>query len=214
MRAATGHHCYNGAIMHEPDEFTRLLRASRDDDQAASRLFERVYDELRGIARNQLRRERAGHTLQATALAHEVYLKLSAQQDVDWQNRTQFFAVAARATRRLLVDHARARLRTNRGGGAHHTQLRTGIDAAVPETDAGLVALDEALTRLRLEDPLKCRVVEMRYFGGCTHDDIAAALGVSTRTVERHWRYARAWLFRALSGEPDARPTAEDDQGD
>ena len=212
MGAATGHHCYNGATMHEPDEFTRLLRASRDDDQAAARLFERVYDELRGIARNQLRRERAGHTLQATALAHEVYLKLSAQQDADWRNRAQFFAVAARATRRLLVDHARARLRTKRGGGAHHTHLRTGIDAAVPETDAGLVALDEALTRLRLEDPLKCRVVEMRYFGGCTHDDIAAALGVSSRTVERHWRYARAWLYRAL--RDDAPATDPDRVGD
>lgn len=185
--------------MHDPDDLTGLLRAGRDDDLAAERLFERVYGELRGIARNQLRRERAEHTLQATALAHEVYLKLAAQQQGEWKNRAQFFAIAARATRRLLVDHARARLRGKRGGGAPHTALRTGIDLPAPEADEQLVALDEALSRLKREDPVKCRVVEMRYFGGCTHEEIAAALEVSTRTVERHWRYARAWLYRALA---------------
>jgi RNA polymerase sigma factor (TIGR02999 family) len=196
--------------MQDPTDFTLLLRASRDDADAGERLFALVYDELRGIARNQLRGERAGHTLGATALAHEVYLKLAGQQQVDWQNRAQFFAIAARATRRLLVDHARGRLRAKRGGGAHHTHLRTGIDAPAPEADDELVALDDALSRLKLEDPLKCRIVEMRYFGGFTHDEIAAALGVSTRTVERHWRYARAWLFRALRNEPPATATDGD----
>lgn len=200
--------------MNDATGFTLLLRASRDDAGAAERLYALVYDELRGIARNQLRGERADHTLQATALAHEVYLKLAGQQQVEWQNRVQFFAVAARATRRLLVDHARARLRAKRGGGAHHTALRTGIDPPAAAPDTELVALDDALSRLKQEDPLKAQVVEMRHFGGFNHEEIAAALGVSTRTVERHWRYARAWLFRALSGEPDARPTAEDDRGD
>ncbi len=188
--------------MHDPTDFTLLLRTSRHDAEAGERLFALVYDELRGIARNQLRAERAGHTLGATALAHEAYLKLAGQQQADWQSRAQFFAIAARVMRRLLVDHARGRLRAKRGGGAHHTHLRTGIDAPAPDVDDELVVLDDALSRLRLEDPLKCRIVEMRYFGGFTHDEIAAALDVSTRTVERHWRYARAWLFRAMRNEP------------
>ena len=195
--------------MHDPTDFTLLLRASRDDADAGERLFALVYDELRGIARNQLRSERAGHTLGATALAHEVYLKLAGQHQVEWQNRAQFFAVAARATRRLLVDHARARLRAKRGGGAHHTHLRTGIDAPTPEADTELVALDDALSRLKQDDPVKCQVVEMRHFGGFSNEEIAATLGVSTRTVERHWRYARAWLYRALSGD-----AAKDANGD
>lgn len=193
--------------MTNPTEFTVLLRASRDDDGAAGRLLELVYDELRSIARRQLLSERGGHSLQATQLAHDVYLKLAGQRQADWQSRAQYFAVASRATRRLLVDHARARLRAKRGGGAHHTALGTGIDMPAPEPDEQLVALDEALSRLKQEDPVKCRVVEMRYFGGCTHDEIAAALEVSTRTVERHWRYARAWLFRAMcDGAPPSVP--------
>lgn len=196
--------------MHDPAELTLLLRASRDDAAAAERLYALIYDELRGIAGNQLRAERPDHTLQATALAHDVYLKLAGQQQVEWQNRAQFFAIAARATRRLLVDHARARLRAKRGGGAHHTSLHTGIDAPLPEPDTQLVALDDALSRLKEADPLKCRIVEMRYFGGFTHEEIAAALDVSTRTVERHWRYARAWLFRALREDAAAAADGDD----
>ncbi len=186
--------------MQRPDDITLLLRASRDDADAADRLYALVYDELRGVAGRQLLAEREGHTLQPTALAHEVYLKLLGQDRVDWQNRAHFFAIAARATRRVLVDHARAKLRAKRGGGAPHTALATEPGVAAEDPATALVALDEALARLREEDPVKCQVVEMRYFGGFSGEEIAAALAVSTRTVERHWRYAKAWLFRELGG--------------
>ena len=189
--------------MAESTEITRLLQAAPGDEAAEEQLYALVYDQLRGVARNQLRAERADHTLQATALAHEVYLKLLGQSQIDWQNRAHFFAIAARATRRILVDHARGRLRAKRGGGAVHTSLHTGIDAAAPMPDTQLVALDDALSRLRAEDPDKCRVVEMRYFGGFGNQEIAAALGVTTRTVERHWRYAKAWLYRELNEKAD-----------
>jgi RNA polymerase sigma factor (TIGR02999 family) len=184
--------------MQRPDDITILLRASRDDAAAAERLYTLVYDELRSVAGRQLLAERAGHTLQPTALANEVYLKLLGQDRVDWQNRVHFFAIAARATRRVLVDHARAKLRAKRGGGAPHTALATEPGVAADSPATALVALDEALARLKDEDPVKCQVVEMRYFGGFSGEEIAQALGVSTRTVERHWRYAKAWLFRAL----------------
>jgi RNA polymerase sigma factor (TIGR02999 family) len=187
--------------MVDSTDITNLLRAAGSDATAMERLYAVVYDELRGVARNQLRAERADHTLQATALANEVYLKLLGQTKDDWQNRAQFFAVAARATRRVLVDHARARLRAKRGGGAHHTAMGTHVDPAAPGPDERLVALDEALSRLKEEDPVKCQVVEMRHFAGFTNEEIARALDVSTRTVERHWRFAKAWLYRALSEE-------------
>lgn len=185
--------------MQDPAEITILLRAARSDAAAEERLYTVIYDELRGVARNQLRAERADHTLQATALANEVYLKLLGQTKDDWQNRAQFFAVAARATRRVLVDHARTRLRAKRGGGAHHTSLGTDMDPAAPGPDERLVALDEALSRLKEADPVKCQVVEMRHFAGFNNEEIAQALDVSSRTVERHWRFAKAWLYRALS---------------
>ena len=186
--------------MYSTPEITRLLAAAKNDDAAADQLFDIVYAELRGIAGNQLRQERQGHTLQATALANEIYLKLIGQTKVDWQNRGHFFAIAARAARRLLVDHARARLRAKRGGGAHHTSLTNVHSVRDPSFDTDLVALDEALSRLKEEEPLKYQVVEMRYFGGFTNEEIGLALDVSTRTVDRHWRYSKAWLFRTLQG--------------
>lgn len=185
--------------MNNPSDITRLLQASSGDLVAQERLYGIVYNELRGVARNQLRSERAGHTLQATALAHEVYLKLMGQQNADWHNRAHFFAIAARATRRILVDHARHRLRAKRGGGAHHTSLTSGDQIPGSSPDTELVALDECLSRLKEEDPLKCQVVEMRYFGGFSNEEIAQALDVSTRTVERHWKFAKAWLYRTLT---------------
>lgn len=186
--------------MKSPQEITRLLAASRSDEGAAEQLYELVYSELRGIAGNQLKQERQDHTLQATALANEIYLKLIGQAQVDWQNRSHFFAIAARAARRLLVDHARARLRSKRGGGAPHTSLTKAGALNDPSFDTELVALDEALTRLKEKEPVKHQVVEMRYFGGFTNEEIGKVLNVSTRTVDRHWRYSKAWLFRALQG--------------
>lgn len=186
--------------MDSPQEITRLLDAARQDEAAAEHLYELVYTELKGIAGKQLRLERKDHTLQATALANEVYLKLVGQTQVDWQNRGHFFAIASRAARRLLVDHARSRLRAKRGGGVHHTSLTNCGAESDPSFDTELVALDEALTRLKEEEPVKYQVVEMRYFGGFTNDEIGKALSISTRTVDRHWRYSKAWLFRALHG--------------
>lgn len=185
-------------MVEEPD-ITELLASARTSRAASDRLYTLVYEELRTVARNQLRSERAGHTLQTTALANEVYVKLVGHDRVDWENRAQFFAVAARAMRRLLVDYARARQRKKRGGGAEHIPLDA-VDFATPEPTTDLVALNDALTRFQNEDPVKCQVVEMRYFAGLTNEEIAGVLGVSTRTVERHWQYARAWLFRALAG--------------
>jgi RNA polymerase sigma factor (TIGR02999 family) len=178
---------------------TQLLQSARTDRAASDQLYTLVYAELRKVAHNQLRSERAGHTLQTTALANEVYLKLIGHDRVDWENRAQFFAIAARAMRRLLVDYARARNREKRGGGAEHLPLEFADRAAGPEPTTDLVALNEALTRFQEEDPVKCQVVEMRYFAGLTTEEIASVLGISSRTVERHWRYARAWLYRALT---------------
>jgi len=188
--------------MTDSTDFTRLLRSARDDSAARERLYALVYDELRSVARNQLRSERQSHTLQATALANEVYLKLCGQTRADWQSRAQFFAVAARATRRVLVDYARARLRNKRGGGADHVELEAAIGVPAETPDTALVALDDALSRLREQDPVKCSIVEMRYFTGLNNKEIADVLEISSRTVERHWRYAKAWLFRAMSDGP------------
>lgn len=191
-----------GQMVDAPN-ITVLLASARSDRAASDRLYTLVYAELRKVAHNQLRAERAGHTLQTTALANEVYLKLIGHDRVDWENRAQFFAIAARAMRRLLVDYARARKRVKRGAGAEHLPLEFADQRSAPEPTTDLVALNDALSRFQEEDPVKCRVVEMRYFAGLTNEEIASVLGVSTRTVERHWRYARAWLYRAVTGDPD-----------
>lgn len=189
--------------MNYPTDITQLLHSVRDDPDAAESLYGCVYAELRIIARNQLRSERPEHTLQPTALVNEAYLKLIDQSKADWENRNQFFALASRAIRRVLVDHARHRLRLKRGGGAPKLPLEFAehLSSTVPSTD--LVALDDALSRLREKDELKCKIVEMRFFGGLNNKEIAEVMGTSTRTVERHWRYSKAWLFRALTGGDD-----------
>ena len=182
---------------------TELLRAWGAGDAGASEaLVPLVYAELRRQARRALRREGEGHTLQATALVHEAWLRLGGQHDAHWESRTQFLAVAAQMMRRVLVDHARTRHAQKRGGGA--TQLSLGdADRAAATSDAApdavdVLALDDALARLAILDPRKARLVELRYFAGLSIPEAAAALGVSPATVGREWAVARMWLRREL----------------
>ena len=180
------------------DEVTVLLLDwSNGDKSALEKLIPLVYDELRRIARNYMRRERAGHTLQSAALVNEAYLKLIDCSRVGWQNRAHFFAVAAQLMRRILIDHARARNYGKRGGGAHKVSLD---EAAVlsNERAAELIAIDTALTNLEALDPRKSRIVELRFFGGLNLEETAEAMGISSPTVQREWRKARAWLYQEV----------------
>jgi RNA polymerase sigma factor (TIGR02999 family) len=190
-------------------EITAVLeRVSDGDPTAVDDLMPLVYDELRRLAESHLARERADHTLQATALVHEAYLKLVDQTRVQWRGRAHFFAVAAQAIRRILIDHARGRRRLKRGGG----QARLSLDEALTighDAETDLIALDDALEQFAAEHPDKAKVVELRFFGGLSNDDAAMVLDVSSRTVERHWRFARAWLYRALDEDGEAK-----DRGD
>jgi RNA polymerase sigma factor (TIGR02999 family) len=184
--------------MSDDGDVTRLLQDLSDgSEEAAERLYPRVYAELKSIAAARLRAERAGHTLSATALVHEAYLKLVRQSDVDWQNRGHFFSIAARAMRRVLLDYAIARKAEKRGGGAPVVTLE--YDSAGHSADLDqMLAIDEALTRLAELDARQAQVVELRYFGGLSLEDIAAALEVSLSSVNRDWRMARAFLANAL----------------
>jgi RNA polymerase sigma factor (TIGR02999 family) len=177
---------------------TKLLQTWSDGDQeAAIRVLPLVYDELRHIASRQLRQERGGHTLQATAVVHEAYLRLRGQVGFEWPSRAHFFAFAAHLIRRILVDHARRRNRVKRGGGLERVTLAEAADLAM-ERAPDLEALDEALNHLESLDPRKAAVVELRFFAGLTMDETAEHLGVSPETVGREWRRARAWLYDQL----------------
>ena len=180
-------------------EITGLLRAWSGGDQTAlDRLAAKVYDELRRMARHFMRNERVGNTLQTTALVNEVYLRLVDVKNVDWQQRAQFFAISAQMMRRILVDAARARGSHKRGGGA----LKVNVDETAvlsPEPDSSLVALDEALEAFSTVGPRQAKVVELRYFGGLTEEEIAEVLKISPRTVRRDWEFAKSWLMRELS---------------
>ena len=177
-------------------DVTRLLDAAASGDrQAAAQLLPVVYEELRKLAAARLSREPAGQTLNATGLVHEAYLRLVGDQQ--FEGRGHFFAAAAEAMRRILVDLAR-RKQSVKHGGEHQRQELT--DAAAPAPDTDLIALDEALTRLAAEDPLAARVVELRHFGGLTADEAAEALGTTKYAVQQKWTYARAWLKVALGG--------------
>jgi RNA polymerase sigma factor (TIGR02999 family) len=180
---------------------TELLRAwGRGEASAFDRLIPLVHDELRQLARRYMRRERTDHTLQTTALVNEAYLRMITVDQVDWQGRAHFFAIAARVMRRILVDSARRRHASQRGGAAQHTPLD---EALIPSTarQPDLIALDDALKRLESAYPRKSRVVELRYFGGMKLEEAAVVLGVSRDTVKRDWRFAKLWLLRALDGE-------------
>lgn len=158
-----------------------------------------VYDELRRQAARYLRKERQGHTLQTTALIHEAYLKLLGQTQVEWQNRAHFFAIAATAMRRILVDYARERQREKRGGRAENLALEAAFQISTGEKSVDLIALDEALDRLAKLSTRQARVVELRYFSGLSNDETAAMLGVSTATVRNDWNIARAWLKQEIT---------------
>jgi RNA polymerase sigma factor (TIGR02999 family) len=181
------------------DDISALLRAWSDGDQSAlERLTPIVYDELRRLARRYMKRERPGHSLQTAALVNEAYMRLVDYERMQWQNRAHFFAVSSQLMRRILVDHAR-RHNLKRGGGVQHVSLD---EAAVVcgDQDADLVALDNAMNALLRIDPRKVQVVEMRFFGGLSVEETAEVLKVSTVTVKRDWRAARAWLYRELTG--------------
>ena len=183
-----------------------LRRWSAGEAEAPERLFPLVYGELRAIAAAAMRSERAGHTLQPTALVHELFLRLEAGAPVAWQDRRHFFRLAAQAMRRLLVDFARRRLADRRGAGAPHIELDAAGDLAVRRDPEETVAIDRALDRLAALDARQAQVVELRVFAGLGHEEIAATLGLSLSTVERDWRGARAWLRRELAGDGTARP--------
>ncbi len=184
------------------DDVTSLLIASSSGDQEAlNLLLPLVYDELRRLADRYLHRERSDHTLQATALVHEAYLRLI-DQKVSWANRAHFFGVAAEMMRRILIDHARSRQAAKRGSGG----IKLSLDDVVEITDeraADLIALDDALKALADFDAQKARVVELRFFGGLSIEETAAVMGLGTATITRQWRLAKAWLYHELSKTSD-----------
>ena len=184
-----------------PQEITLLLaRWSEGDRSALERLLPMVHAELRRIARRQMQAERPGHTLQATALVNEAYLRLMGQGGVTWQDRAHFFAFCAQVMRHILIDHARARARDKRGGGALHVSLNEAAALVAGESArVDVLALDEALRALETVDPQKSRIVELRYFAGLSLEETAEVLGISQTTVRRQWRRAKAWLYRAIT---------------
>jgi RNA polymerase sigma factor (TIGR02999 family) len=184
--------------MSENEEVTLLLSAlTRGDDGAASKLIPVVYDELRRLAGSYMRRERADHTLQATALVHEAYLKLIEQRSANWQSRAHFFGVAAQLMRRILIDHARGHSRQKRGGEHKKVSLDDAFVFSEQQADE-LLAVDDSLNRLAEIDPRQARVVELRFFGGLSVEEAAEVLAVSPKTIKRDWSVAKAWLYADL----------------
>ncbi|HMO63660.1 MAG TPA: ECF-type sigma factor [Verrucomicrobiota bacterium] len=179
-------------------DVTEILAAARaGDDAAGGRLYELVYAELKQVAARKMAGESAGHTLQPTALVHEAWLRLGADAQPHWQNRAHFFAAAAEAMRRILVDRARRRLARRRGGDAEHLDVEE-VPLAAPAEDERLLALDEALDRLAEVDAPKARLVKLRYFAGLTLEQAARVLDISEPTAKRWWAYAKAWLYREV----------------
>ncbi len=185
-------------------DITRLLGELRIGNKAAeARLLELVYPKLRKIAARHLRRESSGHTLQPTALVNEAYLQLTRQMDKDWQNRSHFFAVAAQLMRRILVDYARSRKALKRQGGLQRLEL-TDVLAVSDDRLEEILSIDEALSRLAELDARKGKVVELRFFGGLSEEEVAEVLNVAPRTVRRDWNFAKAWLHGELNTRPEA----------
>jgi RNA polymerase sigma-70 factor (ECF subfamily) len=181
-----------------PNQITQLLLAwSEGDDEAYKTLVPLVYEQLHRLAERHMRRERPGHTLQTTALVHELYMRLPGTKNLSWQNRAHFFAVSARMMRRILIDVARSKQNLKHGGGAMQVTLDEAL-AVSSEPSVDLIALDEALNRLTALHSRQAEIVEMRYFGGLREEEIAEVLKVSLRTVQQDWRLARLWLYREL----------------
>ena len=180
------------------NDLTQVLQAiQRGDGRASDELLPLVYNELRQLAMARMARESAGQTLQATALVHEAWLRMVGAGDRTWQNRAHFFGAAAEAMRRILVENARRKSRLKRGGG----QLRLDIeelDLAAATPDEKVLLMDEALEQLQKQDPEKARIVVLKFFGGLTNQEVAENLGITERTVERQWAYAKAWLFQKI----------------
>ena len=192
------------AAQTTPEEFRRLLdQVGAGDQGALARVLPLVYQELRRLASGYLRRERRDHTLQTTALVHEAYLRLAGQDDLGWQNRPHFRAIAAQTMRRILVEHARARGRKKRGTSPQRVALED-VHALSAAPSVEIQALDEALGRLAVFDSQQARIVELRFFAGLTVDEAADVLGVSNATIKRDWAMARAWLRRELEREARA----------
>lgn len=186
------------ATLSQSDITALLLDWGKGDKEALDKLIPLVYEELRQMAHQFMRRERPGNTLQSSALINEAYIRLVDYKRMQWQDRAHFFAVAAQAMRRILVERARSRRRDKRGGAAQKVSLDEATDLGA-ERAADLIALDHALTRLSAIDARKGQVVELRYFGGLNIDEAAEVLGVSSPTVQREWRAAKAWLYRTIS---------------
>jgi len=184
----------------ETDITELLLKWNIGDEKAFESLIPLVYDELRRIASRHLRRESQTRTLQTTALVHEAYLKLIDQTRANWQNRAQFFGVSANIMRRILIDNARKRLRGKRGGSAIKISIDDGNIDVSDERASELIALDEALEKLAKEDPEKAKIVELKYFGGLSIEETAEVMEIGTATVIRHWRIAKAWLYKEITG--------------
>jgi RNA polymerase sigma factor (TIGR02999 family) len=184
-----------------PDVTTLLIEWSNGERKALEQLLPAVYQELRAIAARQLRNERGGHTLQPTALVHEAYLRLVDQREADWQNRAHFFGVAAQVMRRILVDHARRRNASKRGGGIERVSLDDEAERLESATELSIALCDDLLNRLGEMDSRLAQIAELRIFGGLTVDQVAHVLGVSVSTAKRDWRSAKAWLARELGAD-------------
>ena len=191
-----------------------LQQVSSGDQAAAGDLLPLVYDQLRALAQQRMMQERPGHTLQATALVHEVFLKLVGPREIPWAGQAHFYATAAEAMRRILVDYARSRHREKRGGKGTRVLLNV-LDLADAENSEEILALDEALCRLEQQEPAVGEVVRLRFFAGLSVDQTAESLGVSPRSVDRRWKFARAWLFRELHSDGSTtRPDNKEERPD
>lgn len=188
------------SLPHDTPARTIILNQALSDQERLEQLLPAVYTQLRAAAQAALALERPDHTLQATALVHDAYLKLIGERELPWANRAHFFAAAAEAMRRILIDHARAKNAAKRGGDKKRTPL-SAVDLALFSDPSEVLALDDALSRLEKSEPDVAAVVRLRLFAGLTGDHTALALGISPRQVDRFWAYARAWLVRELDGE-------------